>query len=82
MGQREVYEWLHKAGHKDNRYYTIKEIQAGLEAWGLCRGAINGVAKDCLCLSCSHYLDSKIEGNMIYFKRLFKLKEKYLMIKL
>lgn len=79
MGQIEVYNWLYKAGKKDDRYYTIKEVTQGLQAEGLSNGSLSGVPQDLLRLSLSGYLDSEVEGNIIVFKRLFKLKQKYLL---
>ena len=79
MGQIEVYNWLAKAAKTSNRYYSIREITEGLKLDGLSNGSLTGVPQDLVRLTLSGYTDSETIGNIVSFKRVFKLKDKYLL---
>lgn len=78
MGQIEVYEFLkEKRGYSD-AWFSVADIEEGLKEKGYSNGTIGAVRGDVLRLEWSGYLEAKKKGKLSDWKRVFRLKAKYI----
>lgn len=78
MGQIEVYELLRNLRTMgDEAYYSVSEVEGMLKDRGHTNGVLHGVRGDLLRLELSGYLDIKLTGKVRDWRRLFRLKQKY-----
>ena len=78
MGQIEVYELLKKERLTGNDvYFAPADVKKLLKENGYTNGCLEGVWKDLLKLSDSGYLEFKMSGKFSDWKRLYRIKDKY-----
>ena len=78
MGQIEVYEFLKTQRlTKNNAYFSVAEVEKGLQERGFSNGVIHNVRGCLLRLESFGYVEAKMNGKVRDWKRLFRLKAKY-----
>jgi len=78
MGQIEVYEWLKKKREFNDSWFSVADIEAGLQEEGYTNGVIYGVRGDVIKLEWSGYLEAVKLGRFSSWKRCFRVKAKYI----
>lgn len=78
MGQIEVYEWLKKKREFGDDWFSVADIEAGLQEQGYTNGVIYGVRGDVIKLEWSGYLEATKLGKLSSWKRVFRIKAKYI----
>ena len=76
MGQSDVMMWLENQRVKGEEFYTITQIQKGIQDMGLGNGAVKNVGGNCYQLCCFGILEVKGVG-LWNHKKLFRLNKKY-----
>ena len=78
MGQIEVYEWLKKQALTGNTgFFCVNEVMSGLKDDGMSASRVHNVRGSLLKLECHGYLESKMSNKLSNWRRLFRLKIKY-----
>ena len=79
MGQVEVYELLkEKRINGDQRFFSRKNIENMMKLKGYSNGMIENVRRNVISLEASGYLEIKMSGDFKDWRRLFRLKDKYI----
>lgn len=78
LGQIEVYEWLKlQRVTGDDRFFSVREIERGIQGCGLFNGNWRGVWAAVVALESYGYLDVRRKGHMRDFRRVVRLKRKF-----
>ena len=78
MGQIEVYELLkNRLASGDDRFFSVAEIEKMMKDAGYTNGMIHSIRGQLLKLELSGYLDVKMSGKFRDWRRLFRIKKKY-----
>lgn len=79
MGQIEVYDLLKRERLTGNdRFLSVTEVEKLMKAEGYTNGCIKTVRWNLLRLEESGYLEFKMSGKWSDWKRLYRIKDKYL----
>lgn len=77
MGQTEVCAWLkEKRLAGDERYWTSKEVEAGLKEKGFSSGVLKGIRGDLIRLELYDLVEIRMNGKLEDWKRLYRFKVK------
>lgn len=79
MGQIEVYEFLkteRRSGNND--FFCVREVLQMMTERGQKNGGYDVVRRSLMRLSLSGYLDVKMSGKVTDWKRLYRLRNKYI----
>ncbi|MEA2056659.1 MAG: hypothetical protein U9O78_03045 [Patescibacteria group bacterium] len=78
MGQIDVYELLKELRlREDHRYFSSSDIIKLMKEKGFSNGVLESVRRNLISLEISNYLDVKMTGKFRDWRRLFRLKDKY-----
>jgi DNA-binding transcriptional ArsR family regulator len=78
LGQVEVYQLLKDMRESgDDRFFSVNEICKLMKNKGYTDGVIEGLRKHLLKLYYAGYLEDKMTNKYSNWKRLFRIKEKY-----